>query len=60
MLDGDETILCGALKQLVTQEATDLVSEKIPQGRFLSRDELDVLPLNGHLHIALSATGNWA
>lgn len=54
----ESNVLYGVLQ--LTQEATDLVSEKIPQGRFLSRDELDVLPLNGHLHIALSATAHWA
>ncbi|MEK7533951.1 MAG: hypothetical protein AAB600_01300 [Patescibacteria group bacterium] len=54
----DSNVLYGALQ--LTQEAANLVAEKVPQGRFLSPNQLKVLPLNGHLHIALSATGNWA
>lgn len=59
--DGDRTdsnVLYGELR--LSREAADLVSEKVPQGRFLSPNQLEVLPLNGHLHIALSATASWA
>lgn len=50
----ESNVLYGKLN--LTQEAANLVSERIPQGRFLSKHQLDALPLNGHLHIALSAT----
>ena len=53
----DSNVLYGALE--LTQEAADLVSEKIPQGKFLSLHQLTALPLNGHLHIALSITSGW-
>lgn len=53
----DSNVLYGELK--LSQEAADLVSEKVPQGRFLSLHQLEALPRNGHLHIALSAT-YWA
>lgn len=45
-------VLYGILK--LNEQAVKLVSEKIPQGRFFSRNQLNALPLNGHLHIALS------
>lgn len=54
----DSNVLYGDLQ--LTEEAADLVSEKIPQGRFLNGNQRDVLPLNGHLHIALSVTESWA
>lgn len=54
----DSNALYGKLQ--LTEEAADLVSEKIPQGRFLNGNQRDVLPLNGHLHIALSVTESWA
>lgn len=47
-------VLYGVLR--LNQEASKLVSERNPSGKFLSRHQLKVLPLNGHLHIALSAT----
>lgn len=53
----ESNVLYGALQ--LTQEAANLVAQKVPQGRFFSPNQLEVLPLNGHLHIALSATGNW-
>lgn len=52
----ESNVLYGMLK--LTKEAADIVLQKIPQGRFLSRHQLNALPLNGHLHIALSATEN--
>lgn len=60
-LDGnrmDSNVLYGELQ--LTGETADLVSARIPQGIFLSPKQMEVLPLNGHLHIALSATGHWA
>lgn len=53
----DSNVLYGELQ--LSQEAADLVSEKVPQGIFLSPNQLEALPRNGHLHIALSAT-YWA
>lgn len=56
-LDGnrmDFNVLYGELD--LTEEAAKVVSDKVPQGRFLNGDQLDILPLNGHLHIALSVT----
>jgi len=54
----DSNVLYGKLQ--LTEEAADLVCEKITQGRFLNGNQRDVLPLNGHLHIALSVTESWA
>lgn len=51
----DSNVLYGGLQ--LNQEAANLVAEKVPQGRFLLPNQLEALPLNGHLHIALSATG---
>lgn len=53
----ESNVLYGTLQ--LTQEAADLVEDRVPQGRFLSYNQLEALPLNGHLHIALSATANW-
>ncbi|MBF8250307.1 MAG: hypothetical protein HW400_908 [Candidatus Levybacteria bacterium] len=52
----ESNVLYGVLK-LTTEEA-DIIFQEVPQGRFFSRHQLDALPLNGHLHIALSVTGN--
>lgn len=50
----ESNVLYGAIN--LTREAADLVERENPQGKFVSRDQLNVLPFNGHLHIALSAT----
>lgn len=54
----ESNVLYGVLP--LTQESANLVADKVPQGRFLSHNQLEALPLNGHLHTALSATANWA